>query len=261
MFKELTSVFSLLKSDKFLDSYESVLYLINKGRDKNRKFTHIVSINPEIMVLSFFNKEFRGVIRKAQFLIADGVGVVVAAKILYNRKLVRVTGSGLIEKILNSAKIGSFRVLLIGGRPGLAKKISDCYNSKSKKIFCLGIEGIKDIKNVKKKEIKEIKSIVSSFKPHIVFLAFGSPNQEIFAWRYRDLFDKNIVVGVGGGFDYLGGVVPRAPKLLRKYGLEWLFRLIVQPKRVFRQARLLVFVLFILILYVYYSFKKVFGNK
>ncbi|GIW63514.1 MAG: acetylglucosaminyldiphosphoundecaprenol acetyl-beta-D-mannosaminyltransferase [Patescibacteria group bacterium] len=259
MFKTLIETFSCLKQNNFLSKYEDILYLINKGDKTVNKFIHVVSINPEIIVLSVFNPEFRKVILKADFLIADGVGAVIAARILYGVRLKRITGSDLLKKTLSFANFGSFRVLLIGGRPNLADKISNCYNKKFKKHFCFGIEGIKDIKNIKKEEINNIKAIVADFKPHIVFLAFGSPNQELFAFKYQDLFNSCVVVGVGGGFDYIGKVVPRAPRFMRRYGLEWFFRLIIQPKRFFRQMRIVLFLFFVFILFLYGFYKRVFN--
>ncbi len=82
---------------------------------------------------------------------------------------------------------------------------------------------------------------MTDFKPHLVFVAFGSPWQELWIERHRNQFQNCVVMGVGGAFDFLGGKVPRAPVIIRRLGFEWLFRLIVQPWRLRRQLRLVRF--------------------
>jgi len=133
------------------------------------------------------------------------------------------------------------RVLLIGGRPNLAESLVNCYRVEFSQAKFKGVYGIKDIKNPQKKEEQEIFSIVADFKPHIVLVAFGSPDQELWLYRHRDQFKNCLCMGVGGAFDYLSGSIIRAPGFLRKIGLEWLFRLLKQPWRWRRQLRLIKF--------------------
>lgn len=222
-----------------------ILYKIKKYILKPAGSFHIVSLNPENLVIAFENENFKKVINTAQIRIIDGVGIVIAGKILGVEVGERVTGVDLMKKLIAIANKMRLRVLLIGGRGNLADNLANCYQKKFPKAKFLGIEGIKDIKNadknVIKKEEKAIFSIVSSFKPHLVFVAFGSPFQEFWIERHKRQFKKSVVMGVGGAFDFLSGKVPRAPVFFQKLGLEWLFRLIVQPWRWRRQMRLVRF--------------------
>jgi N-acetylglucosaminyldiphosphoundecaprenol N-acetyl-beta-D-mannosaminyltransferase len=205
-------------------------------------FFHIVSLNPENIVVAQENEEFKKALNNAQIGIFDGVGVVLAARILGVSSVERVTGVDLMEELVKLADKLRLRVLLIGGRGNLAKSLADCYQKNYRKAEFFGLEGIKEIKNLKKTEEEEIFAIVSRFKPHLVFVAFGSPSQELWIECHKEKFSKMVVMGVGGAFDFLAGQVPRAPRWVRRIGLEWLFRLLAQPWRWRRQTRLLRFV-------------------
>ncbi|GIW64753.1 MAG: N-acetylmannosaminyltransferase [Patescibacteria group bacterium] len=225
----------------FKQSKKDILEKIKKYIEKPQSFFHIVSLNPENLVIAQENQNFKKVIETAQIKIIDGVGVVIASRILNIGIGERFSGVDLMKELLDLAGKRRLRVLFIGGKPKLAEKLADCYSKKYPKAKFLGVEGIKDIKNPLKKEEKEIFSIVTDLKPHFVFVAFGSPFQELWIERHKKNFDGCLVMGVGGAFDFLGGVVPRAPVFIQKIGLEWLFRLIVQPWRWRRQLRLIRF--------------------
>lgn len=222
-------------------SKKEILEKIKKFLKNPKGIFHIVSLNPENLVIALKDKEFKNIVKKAQIKIIDGVGVEIALYLLFTQKFERVAGVDLFEYLLRWAGKEGFKVLLIGGRGNLAKSIADCYSKKFPKGKYFGFEGIKNIHKVKKEEEKKIFSIVSNFKPHFVFVAFGSPFQEKWIWRNRVKFKGSVVMGVGGGFDYVSGRVPRPPFLIRKVGLEWLWRLILQPWRAKRQLRLVKF--------------------
>ncbi len=222
-------------------SEKDILEKIKKFLEKPKGILHIISLNPEILVISEEDREFKEILRKAQIKIVDGIGVVIASRILRLGGLSRVTGVDLFQSLLSWAGKRSLKILLIGGREKLAESIADCYQRQFKGAKFVGIEGIKDIKNVLKKEEQKIFSIVADLKPHFVFVAFGSPFQEKWIWRNRGKLEGSVVMGVGGAFDYVGGRVPRPPYFLRKLGFEWLWRLILQPWRARRQLRLLKF--------------------
>jgi N-acetylglucosaminyldiphosphoundecaprenol N-acetyl-beta-D-mannosaminyltransferase len=189
---------------------------------------------------------FKRIVETAQIKIIDGVGVRIIASLLAIPVGQRVTGVDLMDELAKWAVKRSLKVLLIGGKPNLAKFLADCYNRQYLSTNFRGIEGIKDIKNVKVTENKKVLSIVADWRPHIMFVSFGSPYQEEWIYRNRRSFTGMVCMGVGGGFDYLGGSVMRAPKFIRRIGLEWLFRLVIQPWRIKRMLRLPKFIWLIL---------------
>lgn len=204
-------------------------------------FFHIVSLNPENLVIAQENEEFKKALNDAQIRIVDGFGVVVASKILKIEAGERFTGVDLMKEIVKTTQRVRLKVLLIGGRANLALRLAQCYSKKYPEAEFLGIEGVANIQNPKKEEEEKIFSIVLDYKPNLVFVAFGSPYQELWLSRHKDQFKNMVCMGVGGAFDFVSGTVLRAPFLIRKIGLEWMFRLVVQPWRWRRQLCLISF--------------------
>ena len=222
-------------------SRKVALEQIKKYIRQPRGYFHIVSLNPENVIIAQDNEEFKKVIETSQIQLIDGVGITLAAKLL-GFKLERFTGVDLMLELIKLVDALRLRVLLIGGRPNLANHLAECYNHIYNQASFKGIEGIKNIKNPLKIEERDIISIVTSFKPHLIFTAFGSPEQELWLDRHKRQLSGIVCMGVGGAFDILGKILPRAPKFIRSTGFEWLFRLILEPWRWRRQLRLVKFI-------------------
>ncbi len=225
---------------------EIVLEQIIKGLASNQDFAHVVSLNPENLVQSVKDPQFKQIILEAKYTINDGVGIVLASRILNGGFVPRMTGVDLMENIIFEASKESLRVLLIGGKPKLAEQLADCYNQSYPASKFKGIAGFRDVRTPSQNERKEVLSIVAAMRPQLIFVAFGSPEQEKWIYENRASLQGITCIGVGGSFDFLGGVVTRAPRLIRRLGLEWLYRLIKQPWRWRRQLRLLEFMWLVL---------------
>lgn len=228
------------------NSKKIVLEKIKKYISNPDGFHHIVSLNPENLVIAQKNATFRKVVNTAQIQVIDGFGVVLAGRILGYDLPPRLTGVDLMEEVVRVAAEGSSTVMLVGGKGNLAKELADCYNEQFPKATYVGIEGIKNVAKTTKEENKAIFSIVSSTKPRILLVAFGSPFQELWLWKNRDKLKGIICIGVGGSFDFLSGKIRRAPLFVRRLGLEWIWRLIRQPWRIGRQLRLVEFMYLVL---------------
>ncbi len=228
------------------ESKRSILDKILLYIDKPTGFFHIVSLNPENMVLTTENQLFKKVVETAQIKIVDGVGIVLAGRLLNIEVGERVTGVGLMEELIKMASERRLRVLMIGGKENLALELAKCYGRKFPEAKFEGTQGIANIQNPSKAEEGDIFSIVAAYKPHLVFVAFGSPYQELWIERHKRKLANCVVMGVGGSFDYLSGKVVRPPIFIQKIGLEWLFRLLKQPWRWRRQLRILEFLRLIL---------------
>lgn len=241
-----------MASDKFLGitinnlSNNQILEKIGKYIQSPDGFFHIVSLNPENLVISRESNEFKRVIEKAQIKIIDGVGIVLAAKILGLEVGDRWAGIDLMRELLSRVNDQRLRVLLIGAKEKVALELANCYSGAYSEAKFMGSAGIQNIQKPRALEEERIFSIVTSFKPHILFAAFGSPYQELWLSRHRDKLKGIICMGVGGAFDYELGRISRAPQLLRSLGLEWLFRLLRQPWRWKRQVKLIKFVWLVL---------------
>lgn len=232
----------MLDVDYFPENKKNILEKIFLYLKNPREMMHVVSLNPEIMVEATKNDTFRGILSNSDVQIADGVGIALGSSILKLYKAERITGVDLMQEIIETTSDLGYRIALIGGKPNLAEKISDCYGKRYQKHKFKGFSGHKNIRNYTKKENEEVISIVTDFKPHIIFVAYGSPYQEQWIWENRLSFQGVLCMGVGGAFDFISGESKRAPKVFRKFGIEWLFRLLQEPWRIKRQTNLIIFI-------------------
>jgi N-acetylglucosaminyldiphosphoundecaprenol N-acetyl-beta-D-mannosaminyltransferase len=233
-----------------VSTQNEILEKIKKCSSDFEEFWHIVSLNPEILVAAKHDKEFAEVLNRATMRIADGVGLKYAVSILKKQQFERVAGVDLMAKLIPHATDLGLPVVLIGGDTDVAEDLSECYQKQYPKAKFIGLQGVKNIKNPLKMEEEEVFTkvydIVAVRRPCLVFVSFGSPQQEKWIWSHQEQFKGCIVMGVGGAFDFLSGRVRRAPVWIRNIGLEWLFRLIIQPWRWKRQVRLIEFLFLIL---------------
>ena len=220
----------------------SILEKIIKALKEKKSFFHIVSLNPENIVIAKHDQKYENVLSQSDIKIVDGVGLVLAARILGINIGERVTGVDLMQEILQTLKGQRLHILLIGGRAGLAEKLAECYLTTYPSLNFKGCEGYVNIGNPKPSEDAQLFETIEQFKPDIIFAAYGSPQQELWFDRHKAQLHGIVCMGVGGGFDFISGSVSRAPVLVRQIGLEWLYRLFQQPWRWKRQLKLFEFI-------------------
>ena len=224
----------------------NILEQIIRGLVERKEFAHVVSLNPENVVISTKDPQFRHIITEAKYTINDGVGIVLASRMLNGCFVPRMTGVDLMQNLLKMTSKESLRVLLVGGKTNLAEELADCYSRSYPASSFKGSVGFSKVKSPAPDEQKKLLSIVAAVRPHLMFVAFGSPEQEKWIYQNRASLQGVTCIGVGGAFDFIGGGVRRAPRLIQKIGLEWLYRLVKQPWRWKRQLRLLEFVWLVL---------------
>jgi N-acetylglucosaminyldiphosphoundecaprenol N-acetyl-beta-D-mannosaminyltransferase len=209
-------------------NYSQVLEYIEKKCGSKDSKAFLVTINPEIIMLARDDEEYEKVLESADLAVCDGIGVVWAGKMFGKKFNGRVHGVDLVEKVCEFVAKKPITVGFLGGDKNVALNTSDCLRKK--------YPGLQVSFADSKFEIRNSKFEIP--KTDILFVAFGSPKQE--KWIYENLakIDVKVAVGVGGAFDFISGQVRRAPKWMRKLGLEWLFRLIIQPWRWKRQLAL-----------------------
>lgn len=207
---------------------------------------HVVTVNPEFIVEARHNRLFRSALRAADLSTADGVGVVLAARLLGRRLRGRITGVDLVEGIAEAAGSDSaIRLFLLGAGEGIAARAAAELKQRYPGCVIAGSWS----GSPSEVDFAVIQQQLAASRPNLLLVAFGHPKQDIWIARHQsELAAYGIVVamGIGGALDYLAGAVPRAPALIRRVGLEWLFRLIRQPWRWRRQLALPRFVMFVL---------------
>ncbi len=197
----------------------------------------VVTLNPEMVVRASRDREFREIVLSASLVLPDGVGIVWASRILGTPLKERVTGVDTLERFAALASKKGYKPFFLGASPGVAQKAASVLSERYPGFKVAGVYS----GSPSPSEEKTILEVIRSASPDALFVAYGSPAQE--KWIARNLHSLKVpfAMGVGGAFDFIAGVVPRAPKIIRKVGLEWLFRLILQPWRWKRQLALPVF--------------------
>lgn len=251
---------------------EALEYMVEKSQ-KNDKKTFIITINPEIIMLAMNDRGYEGVLKSADLALADGVGVLWAGKMFGKSFRGRVHGVDLVEGLAKEVSEKPITVGFLGGSQNVAQSTADCLRKKYpglKVAFALEewpgrLDDRKSKIEDRTLKIEHRRSIyfqpstlknLSSTIYHqssnnnlfcdILFVAFGSPKQENWIHENIQKIDSKVFIGVGGAFDFISGRVPRAPVFIRSIGLEWLFRLMIQPWRIRRQIALVRFVLQVL---------------
>ncbi len=174
-------------------------------------------------------------VKRRRSVIPDGIGLVIASKIIKNPLKERVTGIDLMENILNYCNENNKSIFILGGKPGVADRavenIVKKYPNIKKSGSYHGYFKGHHIGHEGHDEEKEVINKINELKPDILFVAFGAPKQELWIQRYKDEVNTSILMGVGGSVDVYAGEVKRAPEFYQKFGLEWLYRLVKEPWR------------------------------
>lgn len=206
-------------------------------------FAHVVSLNPEIMVLAYENEEFRAILQSADIRLIDGIGVFWAARLRGIPVQHRYTGVDFMQDVIDAISDYRSTVLFLGGSAGVAEKLVACYQKSHPNLTFHSLYGSENIKKDQDgADSAAILAQIKVWKPRVIFVSFGSPVQEEWIWNHRDQLEGAICIGVGGAFDFVSGAVERAPIAVQRLGLEWLYRLMRQPWRWQRQLRLIRFI-------------------
>lgn len=199
----------------------------------------IIAVNPEKVVASRENAALAAALGQSDLLIPDGIGVVLAARLLHGRAISRVAGVDLMHMLcVTAAKLGK-SVFILGGGPGVA---STAAQRLAESIPGLRVAGARD-GYFTQEQTDEVIDEVNASGAEVLFVGFGSPKQEIWVTSHRDRLRVKICQCVGGSIDVMAGRVKRAPQRFQRMNLEWFYRLCSEPSRLLRQKRLPVFVL------------------
>lgn len=223
---------------------------------------YICTPNPEMLLAAQKNKKFLKILNHSDLNTPDGIGILWAAKFLkitekttlkavktfkwlYSLAFIalfppyirtelsqRVTGADLMQSICKNC--GDTPIFLLGADEGVAEKVKEILEAQYPRLKIVDTFA----GSPSEAEENEIRKLIDSSGARILFLAFGAPAQEMWIHRnFKKLKTVTLAVGVGGTFDFISGVRKRAPGWMQKIGLEWLYRLIQQPKRIARIYR------------------------
>jgi N-acetylglucosaminyldiphosphoundecaprenol N-acetyl-beta-D-mannosaminyltransferase len=192
----------------------------------------VATVNPEFVMRANDDREFARVLESAALCIADGSGIVWAARRQGCDLSAPVTGVDLIPLLAALCARRGFGLYLLGAAPGVADDLARQLQDQNPGLQVAAHTGSADPSSD-----DETVALIEAVRPQVLLVAFGAPKQELWIDRVGDrLNGVAVAIGVGGSFDYLTGRVPRAPRWMRRVGMEWLFRLARQPWRIRRMA-------------------------
>lgn len=194
-----------------------------------KKQRYITTPNPEIILASLQDEEYKHILNSADISISDGIGIKFAAWTL-GLNITKITGSDLTKWLLRSSEKRKLRIGIVNWGGGLSN-MSDIKRALLKNHPALNFA----IDDIEKDDTYEKCKNVLKLDPDILFVSLGAPYQEKFIFNNLSKFkNTKIAIGVGGSFDFLTKKATRAPKLMRSLGFEWLWRLIKKPTRIKR---------------------------
>ncbi len=204
---------------------------------------HIICTpNPEIVMEARKDRELMGILKAADLVTPDGVGVVWASKYSETQLKERVSGYDLVLKIFEKMNDTDYTVYFFGGAPGVAQKAAEMMKLKFPGLKVVGVHNGYFDEKEERKIIADIKRV----QPSLLLVGLGAPKQEKWIYNNLRLTGAKVAIGIGGCFDVMSGNLKRAPKIFCKLGLEWFYRLITQPTRFKRMMKLPKFVLAVL---------------
>lgn len=212
---------------------EAVERVITFAGDTERS-SYVVTPNAQHSLLLEVNPDYRSIYEGASLSVPDGTSMAVGAWLLGRRLMERVPGVDLFDAVSGRAAKEGLNIFLFGGKPDSAKQASEVLKAKYPMLkvgsYCppMGFEKSEC-------EMAKADAVIRGFSPQIIFVGLGAPKQEFWMAQHARRLRIPVAIGVGGSFELISGVIPRAPIALRRCGFEWIYRLVQEPRRLWRR--------------------------
>ncbi|MCB0122246.1 MAG: WecB/TagA/CpsF family glycosyltransferase [Caldilineaceae bacterium] len=214
------------------EALDRIETFVEIGR-KTGKGHQIATINADFVVKSLHDAELQRILQESDMATADGMPLVWSARLLGVPLKGRVTGADMVPALAERAAERGYSIYLLGAAPGVAEQTATILRERYPALRIAGIAcpSAQAIAN----DDQEIIEACRAAKPDILFVALGNPKQEKWIHRHAEALGVPVMMGVGGTFDFIAGVTRRAPAWMQKSGLEWLYRLVQEPRRLWKR--------------------------
>jgi N-acetylglucosaminyldiphosphoundecaprenol N-acetyl-beta-D-mannosaminyltransferase len=216
-------------------TFSEAVDLISKYAASSTEPAYVVTPNAQHVVLLAKDQHFRRAYTHANLVLPDGFSLLLASRLVGKKLKERVTGVDLLEKLCGRAAETGLRVFLMGGRPGSAKLAARTLKSRYPNLIVAGIACPPWGFEHNPAQLEIVAQRIRAAKPDILFVALGAPKQENWIFEHGLKLGVPVSMGIGGSFELVAGLTRRAPKLMQRVGLEWLFRLAIEPRRMWRR--------------------------
>ncbi len=191
----------------------------------------IYFVNPDCLNKTFADEEYFSILKRGDFILPDGIGLVIACKLLGEPLRENVNGTDMLPYLCQMAASNNKSIFLLGGRPGVAEAMQDILI----KNFGVRISGSHHGYFDHEQDSLNVVEQINRSGADIVLVAFGAPLQEKWIEANNKHLVAGVAIGVGGLFDFYSGQTQRAPRWLREIGLEWCYRILQEPGRMWRR--------------------------
>lgn len=215
-----------LSRHRVLECIDQVIAHKRSG-ENDASCQQIVTVNPEFVMAAQRDAQFRAYINGAALVVPDGVGIVLAACYLGKPVPERITGTDLLPELARLCARRGYRLYLLGAAPGVAEIAAQCLQEQAPGLQIAGTYAGSPALQEEDAIIERIQAA----RTDVLCVAYGAPAQEVWIGRNLSRLPAAVAIGVGGAFDFLSGRQVRAPHLMQKIGLEWLYRLYREPWR------------------------------
>lgn len=209
---------------------QQTIKLIDRAIIEKKPLHHVV-VNAVKVVNAQKDPALRESIINCDIINADGQGIVWASSILNKPLPERVAGIDLMENLVALAAEKNYRIFFLGAKEEIVRTTVDIYKKRFNENIIAGYRN----GYFEKEEEPLIAQQIADSKADILFVAMSSPKKEIFLNEYKHLIQTSFIMGVGGSFDVVSGFVKRAPRWMQKWGLEWFYRTLQEPRRMWKR--------------------------
>ena len=229
-----------MKKQALLNTYINNLTMsetveaIEKMIEEERK-SYVVAINVDVVMKIESDSYLKEIVDNADMVLVDGKPLVWISK-LYGKPLkAKISGSDLVPLLCEVSAQKGYRMFIIGGKDGIAEQAKKRLEEKYPDIEIVGTYAPPMGFEKDKKELNKINDMISEVKPDLLITCFGCPKQEKWIYENINKYDAKVSVCAGATVDFLAGNVKRAPRWMSEHGLEWFYRFLQEPKRMFRR--------------------------
>ena len=210
---------------------QETLHVVEESIQTSKHIHHSV-VNAGKIVAMQDDEQLRQSVNSCDIINADGQAVVWASKLLGKPIKERVAGIDLMENLVKLSAQNNYKIYLLGAKEEVVSKVVEIYENKYSKNLIAGYRN----GYFSAKEESQIAKDIANSGANILFVAITSPKKENFLYENRETLKVvNFIMGVGGSFDVVSGLVKRAPLWMQRSGLEWFYRLIQEPKRMWKR--------------------------
>ncbi len=205
----------------------------------NKTCKMIFAPNVEFIMTAQKDKTFFDILQASELSTPDSIGIMIGAKLQKKKFKQRIPGQAYFRKIIETGEKEGWTFYLLGGSQDVIEKTKKNIESLYPKVKIVGYHNGYLDENTEKEVINEINIL----EPNVLFVAMGAPKQEKWIYNHKDVLKVDVATGQGGTFDYEAGRIKRAPVFIQKIGMEWLWRLMKEPKRIIRMRVLPLYLL------------------